>query len=145
MALPSFLEAVHAERERQVVMGVLEAMNGVLKACQGEALRSPGRLQEISHAIRDVLKKRVRHTHTHCLAHTLDTHWTHCLSVPLHPCSQPWCVCVCVRSRPPVRMEEEEMKLMMTSSRWDLRFLSTHTVTHTLIDIKVLHTHVQTR
>ncbi|XP_062335752.1 importin-4 [Osmerus eperlanus] len=58
VALPSFLEAVHAERERQVVMGVLEAMNGVLKACQGEALRSPGRLQEISHAIRDVLKKR---------------------------------------------------------------------------------------
>uniref|UniRef100_A0A673VZ38 Importin 4 n=1 Tax=Salmo trutta TaxID=8032 RepID=A0A673VZ38_SALTR len=45
-------------RERQVVMGVLEAMNGVLKACQGEALQSPGRLQEISQAIRDVLKKR---------------------------------------------------------------------------------------
>jgi hypothetical protein len=53
------LEAVRGERERQVVMGVLEAMNGVLKACQGEALQSPGRLQEISQAIRDVLKKRV--------------------------------------------------------------------------------------
>uniref|UniRef100_A0A8C8CNA7 Importin N-terminal domain-containing protein n=1 Tax=Oncorhynchus tshawytscha TaxID=74940 RepID=A0A8C8CNA7_ONCTS len=58
VVLPSFLEAVHSERERQVVMGVLEAMNAVLKACQGEALQSPGRLQEISQAIRDVLKKR---------------------------------------------------------------------------------------
>uniref|UniRef100_A0AAZ3QDY4 Importin N-terminal domain-containing protein n=1 Tax=Oncorhynchus tshawytscha TaxID=74940 RepID=A0AAZ3QDY4_ONCTS len=47
VVLPSFLEAVHSERERQVVMGVLEAMNA-----------SPGRLQEISQAIRDVLKKR---------------------------------------------------------------------------------------
>uniref|UniRef100_A0A8C8G8V2 TOG domain-containing protein n=1 Tax=Oncorhynchus tshawytscha TaxID=74940 RepID=A0A8C8G8V2_ONCTS len=59
VVLPSFLEAVRGERERQVVMGVLEAMNAVLKACQGEALQSPGRLQEISQAIRDVLKKRV--------------------------------------------------------------------------------------
>ncbi|XP_041735774.1 importin-4 [Coregonus clupeaformis] len=58
VVLPSFLEAVRSERERQVVMGVLEAMNAVLKACQGEALQSPGRLQEISQAIRDVLKKR---------------------------------------------------------------------------------------
>uniref|UniRef100_A0A673VZ48 Importin 4 n=1 Tax=Salmo trutta TaxID=8032 RepID=A0A673VZ48_SALTR len=55
VVLPSFLEAVRGERERQVVMGVLEAMNGVLKACQGEALQSPGRLQEISQAIRDTV------------------------------------------------------------------------------------------
>uniref|UniRef100_A0A8C7N624 Importin 4 n=1 Tax=Oncorhynchus kisutch TaxID=8019 RepID=A0A8C7N624_ONCKI len=55
VVLPSFLEAVRGERERQVVMGVLEAMNAVLKACQGEALQSPGRLQEISQAIRDTV------------------------------------------------------------------------------------------
>uniref|UniRef100_A0A8C7NL65 Importin 4 n=1 Tax=Oncorhynchus mykiss TaxID=8022 RepID=A0A8C7NL65_ONCMY len=55
VVLPSFLEAVHSERERHVVMGVLEAMNAVLKACQGEALQSPGRLQEISQAIRDTV------------------------------------------------------------------------------------------
>uniref|UniRef100_A0A8C8LWJ7 Importin N-terminal domain-containing protein n=1 Tax=Oncorhynchus tshawytscha TaxID=74940 RepID=A0A8C8LWJ7_ONCTS len=61
VVLPSFLEAVRGERERQVVMGVLEAMNAVLKACQGEALQSPGRLQEISQAIRDVLKKRAEY------------------------------------------------------------------------------------
>ncbi|KAL1006374.1 hypothetical protein UPYG_G00071530, partial [Umbra pygmaea] len=58
VVLPSFLEAVRTERERQVVMGVLEAMNGVLKACQGEALQTPGCLKEISQAIRDVLKKK---------------------------------------------------------------------------------------
>uniref|UniRef100_A0A6Q2XI33 Importin N-terminal domain-containing protein n=1 Tax=Esox lucius TaxID=8010 RepID=A0A6Q2XI33_ESOLU len=58
VVLPSFLEAVRTERERQVVMAVLEAMNGVLKSCQGEALQSPERLKEISQAIRDVLKKR---------------------------------------------------------------------------------------
>lgn len=58
VVLPSFLDAVRQERERQVVMAVLEAMNGVIKTCQGEALRTAGRLQDISHAIRDVLKKR---------------------------------------------------------------------------------------
>uniref|UniRef100_A0AAZ3QZG8 Importin N-terminal domain-containing protein n=1 Tax=Oncorhynchus tshawytscha TaxID=74940 RepID=A0AAZ3QZG8_ONCTS len=44
VVLPSFLEAVHSERERQVVMGVLEAMNAVLKACQGRHCRAPGPL-----------------------------------------------------------------------------------------------------
>ncbi|XP_062377201.1 importin-4 isoform X1 [Sardina pilchardus] len=58
VVMPCFLEAVRAERERQVVMGVLEALNGVVKSCQGEALQAPGRLAEISHAIRDVLKKK---------------------------------------------------------------------------------------
>uniref|UniRef100_A0A6Q2ZJ45 TOG domain-containing protein n=1 Tax=Esox lucius TaxID=8010 RepID=A0A6Q2ZJ45_ESOLU len=55
VVLPSFLEAVRTERERQVVMAVLEAMNGVLKSCQGEALQSPERLKEISQAIRDTV------------------------------------------------------------------------------------------
>uniref|UniRef100_A0AAY4BCD9 Importin N-terminal domain-containing protein n=1 Tax=Denticeps clupeoides TaxID=299321 RepID=A0AAY4BCD9_9TELE len=58
VVLPCFLEAVRQERERQVVMAVLEAMNGVIKSCQGEALQTPGRLTEICHAIRDVLKKK---------------------------------------------------------------------------------------
>ncbi|XP_072567126.1 importin-4-like isoform X1 [Paramormyrops kingsleyae] len=56
--LPSFLEAVRQEHERQVVMAVLESMNGVLKSCQGEALRPAGRLGEISQVIRSVLKKK---------------------------------------------------------------------------------------
>ncbi|XP_071384445.1 importin-4 isoform X1 [Centroberyx affinis] len=58
VVLPCFLETVRTERERQVVMGVLEAMNSVLKSCQGEAFKSPARLEEISHTIRDVLKKK---------------------------------------------------------------------------------------
>ncbi|KAG9356003.1 hypothetical protein JZ751_000847 [Albula glossodonta] len=53
VVLPSFLEAVRGERERQVVMAVLESMNAVIKSCQGEALQAPSRLAEISHAIRD--------------------------------------------------------------------------------------------
>uniref|UniRef100_A0AAR2JUY3 TOG domain-containing protein n=1 Tax=Pygocentrus nattereri TaxID=42514 RepID=A0AAR2JUY3_PYGNA len=60
VVLPCFLQVVKQEHERQVVMGVLEAMNAIIKSCQGEALHTPGRLEEISHAIRDVLKKKVR-------------------------------------------------------------------------------------
>ncbi|XP_062847119.1 importin-4 isoform X2 [Trichomycterus rosablanca] len=58
VVLPCFLEAVKKERERQVVMGVLEAMNGVIKACKGDALQMQGILAEISQAIREVLKKK---------------------------------------------------------------------------------------
>lgn len=58
VVLSCFLETVRAERERHVVMGILEAMNGVIKSCQGEIFKNPQRLQEISHAIRDVLKKK---------------------------------------------------------------------------------------
>ncbi|CAL8311802.1 unnamed protein product [Merluccius merluccius] len=58
VVLPCLVETVRAERERHVVMSALEAMNGVVKACQGEALQQPGRLQDISHVIRDVLKKK---------------------------------------------------------------------------------------
>uniref|UniRef100_A0A3B4DBJ2 TOG domain-containing protein n=1 Tax=Pygocentrus nattereri TaxID=42514 RepID=A0A3B4DBJ2_PYGNA len=58
VVLPCFLQVVKQEHERQVVMGVLEAMNAIIKSCQGEALHTPGRLEEISHAIRDVLKKK---------------------------------------------------------------------------------------
>ncbi|XP_051538704.1 importin-4-like [Myxocyprinus asiaticus] len=58
VVLPCFLEAVRQDRERQVVMAVLESMNAVIKSCQGEALQTPGRLAEISNAIRDVLKKK---------------------------------------------------------------------------------------
>lgn len=58
VVLPCFLEAVRQDRERQVVMAVLESMNAVIKSCQGEALQAPGRLAEISNAIKDVLKKK---------------------------------------------------------------------------------------
>lgn len=60
VALPCFVETVRTEQERQVVMGVLETMNSVIKSCKEEAFKNPTHLQEVSHVIRDVLKKKVR-------------------------------------------------------------------------------------
>ncbi|XP_061614614.1 importin-4 [Phyllopteryx taeniolatus] len=58
VVLPSFLETVRTEPERQVVMGILETMNGVIKTCKEEVFKNPTRLKEISSVIRDVLKKK---------------------------------------------------------------------------------------
>ncbi|XP_050922896.1 importin-4 [Lates calcarifer] len=58
MVLPCFVETVRTEHERQVVMGVLETMNNVIKSCREEAFKNPSHLKEISHVIRDVLKKK---------------------------------------------------------------------------------------
>ncbi|XP_016300124.1 importin-4-like, partial [Sinocyclocheilus anshuiensis] len=58
VVLPCFLEAVRQDRERQVVMAILESMNAVIKSCQEEALQAPGILAEISNTIKDVLKKK---------------------------------------------------------------------------------------
>ncbi|XP_057680233.1 importin-4 isoform X2 [Corythoichthys intestinalis] len=58
VVLPSFLKTVRIEPERQVVMAILETLNSVIKSCKEEVFQSPTRLKEISHAIRDVLKKK---------------------------------------------------------------------------------------
>ncbi|KAM7370066.1 hypothetical protein PAMP_011351 [Pampus punctatissimus] len=58
VVLPCFLETVRTEHERQVVMGVLETMNNVMKSCKEEVFKNPARLKEISCVIRDVLKKK---------------------------------------------------------------------------------------
>ncbi|XP_037135293.1 importin-4 [Syngnathus acus] len=58
VVIPSFLEAVRTEPERQVVMGILETMNSVIKSCKEEVFKNPTRLKEISTVIRDVLKKK---------------------------------------------------------------------------------------
>ena len=60
MVLPCFVEAVRTEHERQVVMGILETMNNVIKYCKEEVFRNPAYLKEVCHVIRDVLKKKVR-------------------------------------------------------------------------------------
>ncbi|KAL6098020.1 ipo4 [Pungitius sinensis] len=57
VVLPCFVEAVRREPERQVVMGILENMNNVMKSCKEEAFKDPSRLKEISNVIRDVLKQ----------------------------------------------------------------------------------------
>uniref|UniRef100_A0A8C9WNB7 Importin 4 n=1 Tax=Scleropages formosus TaxID=113540 RepID=A0A8C9WNB7_SCLFO len=45
VVLSSFLEAVRQDRERHVVMAVLESMNSVLKSCEGETLLLRHRLE----------------------------------------------------------------------------------------------------
>lgn len=57
VVLTGFLETIRTESERQVVMGVLETLNSVIKSCKEEAFKNPTRLKDISHMIRDVLKK----------------------------------------------------------------------------------------
>ncbi|XP_005803702.1 importin-4 [Xiphophorus maculatus] len=58
VVLPCFVETVRMDRERPVVMGVLEAMNAMIKSCKEEVFRNPSHLKEISNVIRDVLKKK---------------------------------------------------------------------------------------
>ncbi|MED6238474.1 hypothetical protein ATANTOWER_022324 [Ataeniobius toweri] len=58
VVVPCFVETVRADRERLVVMAVLETMSSVIKSCKEEVFRNPSHLTEISHLIRDVLKKK---------------------------------------------------------------------------------------
>lgn len=58
VVIPCFVETVRKEQERQVVMGVLESMNNVIKSCKQEVFKNPARLKEISYVIRDVLLKK---------------------------------------------------------------------------------------
>uniref|UniRef100_A0A6I8P8H9 Importin 4 n=2 Tax=Ornithorhynchus anatinus TaxID=9258 RepID=A0A6I8P8H9_ORNAN len=57
-AVPALVQAVQGERERLVVMGVLEALGGLLKSCGALALRAPGRLEDLCAALGAVLHKR---------------------------------------------------------------------------------------
>lgn len=59
VVIPCFVENVRTEHERQVVMGILETLNNVIKSCKEEVFINPAYLQEVSHVIRDVLKKQV--------------------------------------------------------------------------------------
>lgn len=58
MVMPCLITAVKTDEERQVVMGVLESINSVVKSCKEEVFRNPARLKEICSAINDVLKKK---------------------------------------------------------------------------------------
>uniref|UniRef100_A0A3B4WKT9 Importin 4 n=1 Tax=Seriola lalandi dorsalis TaxID=1841481 RepID=A0A3B4WKT9_SERLL len=58
IVLPCFVETIRTEHERQVVMGILETMNSVIKSCKEEVFKHPLHLKEISYVIRDVLKKK---------------------------------------------------------------------------------------
>ncbi|XP_020736586.2 importin-4 isoform X2 [Odocoileus virginianus] len=56
--VPSYLLAVNGERERQVVMAVLEALTAMLRSCGGLALQPPGRLAELCQALKAVLQRK---------------------------------------------------------------------------------------
>lgn len=59
VVIPCFVENVRKDHERQVVMGILETMNSVIKSCKEAVFTNPAHLKEVSHVIRDVLKKKV--------------------------------------------------------------------------------------
>ncbi|KAM9712667.1 importin-4 [Menidia menidia] len=58
VVLACFVETVRAEPERQVVMGVLETLNSLMKSCKEEAFKNPSHLKDICSVIRDVLTKK---------------------------------------------------------------------------------------
>lgn len=57
--VPSYMQAVYRERERQVVMAVLEALTGVLRSCGTLILQPPGRLAELCNMLKAVLQRKV--------------------------------------------------------------------------------------
>lgn len=57
--VPSYMQAVYGERERQVVMAVLEALTGVLRSCGTLTLQPPGRLAELCNMLKAVLQRKV--------------------------------------------------------------------------------------
>ncbi|XP_055989389.1 importin-4 isoform X2 [Sorex fumeus] len=56
--LPSYIQAVRGERERSVVMAVLEALTGVLRVCGVLALQPPGRLVDLCSVLKAVLQHK---------------------------------------------------------------------------------------
>nr|XP_020018519.1 importin-4 isoform X2 [Castor canadensis] len=56
--VPSYMQAVKGERERQVVMAVLEALTGVLRSCRALTLQPPGRLAELCSVLKAVLQRK---------------------------------------------------------------------------------------
>lgn len=57
--VPCYVQAVNKDRERQVVMAVLEALTGVLRSCGPLTLQPPGRLAELCSVLKAVLQRKV--------------------------------------------------------------------------------------
>ncbi|XP_048218679.1 importin-4 [Perognathus longimembris pacificus] len=56
--VPSYMKALKGERERQVVMAVLEALTGVLRRCGPLTLQPPGCLAELCSLLKAVLQRK---------------------------------------------------------------------------------------
>ncbi|KAM9645313.1 importin-4 [Trichechus inunguis] len=54
----SYMQAISGERERQVVMSVLEALTSVLRSCGTLVLQPPGRLAELCSVLKAVLQRK---------------------------------------------------------------------------------------
>ncbi|KAH0626147.1 hypothetical protein JD844_000940, partial [Phrynosoma platyrhinos] len=59
MVMPVYIKGIREDKERQVVMAILEMLAKMVKSCQKECLREPGRLAELCRVIREVLEKKV--------------------------------------------------------------------------------------
>ncbi|XP_049753694.1 importin-4 isoform X3 [Elephas maximus indicus] len=57
--VPSYMQAVSGEQERQVVMAVLEALTGVLRSCGTLVLQPPGRLAELCGVLKAVMQRKI--------------------------------------------------------------------------------------
>ncbi|XP_043835956.1 importin-4 isoform X2 [Dromiciops gliroides] len=57
--VPSFLQAVNEDRERLVVMSVLEALTSLLRNCGPFVLQPPRRLAELCNVVKAVLQKKI--------------------------------------------------------------------------------------
>lgn len=58
VVFPAYFKAVREDKERLVVMSILESMNDMLKEGKGDIVREAGRLSEICNVIREVLQKK---------------------------------------------------------------------------------------
>ncbi|XP_069490065.1 importin-4 [Ambystoma mexicanum] len=58
MVFPAYFKAIREDKERLVVMSVLESMNDMLKEGKCDIVREAGRLSEICNVIREVLQKK---------------------------------------------------------------------------------------
>ncbi|XP_019569932.2 importin-4 isoform X1 [Rhinolophus sinicus] len=56
--VPSYMQAVYRERERQVVMAVLEALTAVLRSCGAFTLQPPGSLADLCNMLKAVLQRK---------------------------------------------------------------------------------------
>ncbi|XP_032963785.1 importin-4 isoform X3 [Rhinolophus ferrumequinum] len=56
--VPSYMQAVYRERERQVVMAVLEVLTAVLRSCGTFTLQPPGSLADLCNMLKAVLQRK---------------------------------------------------------------------------------------
>lgn len=64
-------------------MGILETMNSVIKSCKEAVFTDPEHLKEVSHVIRDVLKKKVSRLTLDWDPDSLDIFFSRCCDTDL--------------------------------------------------------------